>query len=67
MGMGAAGMKFARARTCLVSGKHAPGSEWAKECPLLNAEKRIARAMKSAATRRARRQASDAARRDQGA
>jgi hypothetical protein len=40
---------------CLTSGRHTPGSVWAAECPLLNADKRRARSEKAAQTRWKRR------------
>jgi hypothetical protein len=56
-------------RICLLDGQHTPGSEWERECPVLNAPARSARALLAAATRRRRREAaagtgSDVARRD---
>jgi hypothetical protein len=43
-----------KAPTCLVNGKHTPGSVWEKECPLRNAEKRSERSRLGRATRAAR-------------
>src|SRR5437660_5936327 len=39
-------------RRCLVNGKHTPGSEWERGCPLRNAPTRSARARRAAATPR---------------
>jgi hypothetical protein len=39
-------------RICLVNGRHTPGSEWERECPLRNAAARSERSRKAAQTRR---------------
>jgi hypothetical protein len=38
---------------CLIGGKHTPGSQWERECPLRNAEKRSERTRKGNQARRA--------------
>jgi hypothetical protein len=40
--------------TCLLKGKHPAGSRLARECPVLNAQARSARAKKAAQTRASR-------------
>jgi hypothetical protein len=42
------------AATCLVNGRHTPGSEWERECPLRNAAKRSERSRRAAQTVRER-------------
>ncbi|MBI4346864.1 MAG: hypothetical protein HY553_08410 [Elusimicrobia bacterium] len=39
--------------TCLLDGKHPPGSPWPRECPLVNAGARSERSRRAARTRRA--------------
>jgi hypothetical protein len=46
---------MARLKTCLLNGKHNPGSEWEAECPLRNADKRSERARRNALAGWARR------------
>ena len=43
-------------RSCLLNGRHTPGSEWEAECPLRNAAERSERARKAAQARYATRQ-----------
>jgi hypothetical protein len=40
---------------CLVAGRHTPGSQWERECPLRNAAQLSARAKKAAQARQERR------------
>jgi hypothetical protein len=46
---------MSRPNICLVDGKHTPGSDWERECPLRNADKRSERARKDALAGWARR------------
>jgi hypothetical protein len=43
-----------RGSTCLVNGKHTPGSQWERECPLRTAAERSERSRRAAVTRRGR-------------
>jgi len=43
-------------RICLLNGRHTPGTDWARECPLRNAAERSARARRAAQVRYASRQ-----------
>jgi hypothetical protein len=43
-------------RICLLNGRHTPGSDWERECPLRNAAERSERARKAAQKRYAARQ-----------
>jgi len=43
-------------RICLLNGRHTPGSDWERECPVRNAAERSARARRAAQVRYASRQ-----------